>query len=73
VDGTRSASILGTWWRAGVVLAVGLLVGSRLAERPNLAFAALAVSAMLLGCAALAIAERSHDRGRTSATDPWRR
>jgi hypothetical protein len=61
VDWTRAAPILGTWWRAGVVLAVALLVGSGLTERPYLAFIALAVSAMLLGYAALAIAERSHD------------
>jgi hypothetical protein len=60
VDRSRPAPMLGKCWRAGVVLAVALLVGSRLTEESYLAFAALAVSAMLLGYAALAIAERSH-------------
>jgi hypothetical protein len=51
--------MLGKWWTAGLILAAALVVGSRLTDTPFLAFAALAVSVILLGYAALVILERS--------------
>jgi hypothetical protein len=52
--------MLGNLWRAGLVLAAALVVSSNLTETPFLAYAAFAVSAILLGYAALSIVERSN-------------
>ena len=58
-DQSLTSSVLGRWWTVGVVLAASLVVGSQLTDTPFLAFAAFAVSAILLGYAALVIVERS--------------
>ena len=60
-DRTLTSQMLGKWWRAGAVLAAALVVGSRLTDTSFLAFAGLAVSAILLGYALLMIAERSRN------------
>jgi hypothetical protein len=58
-DRWLTSPMLGKWWTVGVVLAASLVVGSQLTETPFLAFVAIAVSAILLGYAALVIVERS--------------
>jgi hypothetical protein len=58
-DHSPTSSMLGKWWIVGVVLAASLVVGSHLTEKPFLAFAAIAVSGILLGYAALVIVEQS--------------
>ena len=60
-DRWLTSPMLGKWWMVGAGLAAALVVGSRFTDTPFLALVALAVSAILLGYAALAIAERSHD------------
>lgn len=52
-------AMLGKWWTAGLILAAALVVGSGLTDTPFLALTAVAVSAILLGYAALVIVERS--------------
>ena len=58
-DRSLTWPMLGKWWTTGLILATALVVGSGLTDAPFLALAALAVSAILLGYAALVIVERS--------------
>jgi hypothetical protein len=58
-DRSLTPPMLGKWWTAGLILAAALVVGARVTDTPFLAFAALAVSVILLGYAALVILERS--------------